>query len=530
MKHILTAIWWGCLLIIATLAPLTAQSVLYPEKPSGAGTQSSPLEVTTPAHLAWIAEMVNGGESLSGVWLAQKCDIDLSITKELNDGEGWTPIGGYVFLGGREIKVGFEGYYDGEGHTISNLYMNRPQHDYQALFGYVHKGRVANLTIHKGTVTGSENVAAAFAYTFEETISNCHVTESVVDCKAFYAGGLIGFQSDGVTEHSSAQVTIYGRDYIGGLVGWSELGRIRGCRTSGSLLSVVFNGVQPRHCGGLVGYCNKSQIDRSLCSSDLIEGGDWTGGLVGSAEQSKIRESVNLAKRITGRSYVGGIAGRTNESELSDCYSISSLQGEQYVGGVSGFATYSSTLIERLYSICEVSAIEGSSAFAIGSVLGAYGTGTVRDVLYDQTKQPDLPAIGGANQEGCKVTGKNPDEMKQQESYAGWDFSEIWTIVPAQHDGLPLLRWQMDPAWNAVDNPSELLAASPIQLITEGDACYLSVPAPLTLEVVYGIDGTALTMISRNVNSCRVALPAQARILIIVYSDGAQYHTAKCLL
>lgn len=518
------------MLLITTLAPLTAQSVLSPEAPSGDGTESSPLEVTTPAHLAWIAKMVNGGESLRGVWIAQKCDIDLAITKEINGGEGWTPIGGYVFLGGRETKVGFEGYYDGEGHTISNLYMNRPKHDYQGLFGYVQKGRVANLTIHKASVTGLENVAAAFAYTFEETISNCHVTESVVDCKAFYAGGLIGFQSDGLTEHSSAQVTIYGRDYIGGLVGWSELDRIRGCRTSGSLLSVVYNGVQPRHCGGLIGYCNKSQVERSLCSSDLIEGGDWTGGLVGSAEQSKIRESVNLAKRITGRSYVGGIAGRTNESELSDCYSISSLEGEQYVGGVSGFATYSSTLIERLYSICRVSGIEGETPFAIGSVLGAYGTGTVRDVLYDQTIQPDLPAIGGANQEGCKVMGKSPDEMKQQESYAGWDFNEVWTIVPGQHDGLPLLRWQMDPEWNAIEDPIQSSETAPIRVVTEGDACYLSLLAPLTLEAVYDVDGTALTMVTNGVNSCRVAIPAQTRILIIVYRDGDHRHTLKYLL
>lgn len=251
---------------------------------------------------------------------------------------------------------------------------------------------------------------------------------------------------------------------------------------------------------------------------------------MGSAEQSKIRESVNLAKRITGRSYVGGIAGRTNESELSDCYSISSLEGEQYVGGVSGFATYSSTLIERLYSICRVSGIEGETPFAIGSVLGAYGTGTVRDVLYDQTIQPNLPAIGGANQEGCKVMGKSPDEMKQQESYAGWNFNEVWTIVPGQHDGLPLLRWQMDPEWNAIEDPIRSSETAPIRVVTEGDACYLSLPAHLTLEAVYDVDGTAFTMGTNGVNSCRVAIPAQTRILIVVYRDGTHRHTLKYLL
>ena len=80
--------WWGYILLITTLFPLTGQSVLSPEAPSGDGTESSPLEVTTPTHLAWIAKMDNGGENLRGVWIAQKCDIDLAITKELNGGEG----------------------------------------------------------------------------------------------------------------------------------------------------------------------------------------------------------------------------------------------------------------------------------------------------------------------------------------------------------------------------------------------------------------------------------------------------------
>lgn len=530
MKSVFVKAWSVCWLLVVMLSSLMAQQELLPAEPPGEGTETSPLEVTTPAHLAWIAQMVNGGESLRGVWLAQKADIDLSITKEINAGEGWTPIGGYVFLSGREMKVGFEGHYDGEGHTISNLYMNRPKHDYQALFGYVLKGGVSNLTIYKASVTGAENVAAAFAYTFEATISNCHVTESVVDCKAFYAGGLIGFQSDGLTEHSSATVTIYGRDYIGGLIGWSELGRIRGCRTGGSLLSVVHNGVQPRHCGGLIGYCNKSQVDRSLCASDRIEGGDWTGGLVGSAEQSKIRESANVAKSIIGRSYVGGIAGRTNESELSDCYSISAIEGEQYVGGVSGFATYSSTLIERLYSVCKVSAIDAAPAFAIGSVLGAYGTGTVRDVIYDQTIQPDLPAIGGANQEGCKVVGKSPDEMKISESYPGWDFDETWMMTPSQHDGLPLLRWQLDPAWNALEQPATPHAPSPVRVATTADGIYISIVAPLVLETVYGVDGIALPIVASGSDSYRIEPSAHTSILIVVYRDGGEYHSVKCML
>lgn len=128
------------------------------------------------------------------------------------------------------------------------------------------------------------------------------------------------------------------------------------------------------------------------------------------------------------------------------------------------------------------------------------------------------------------MMGKSPDEMKQQENYAGWDFSEVWTIAPGQHDGLPLLRWQMDPEWNAIEHPIQSSKTAPIRVVTEDETCYLSLPAPLTLEAVYDIAGNALTIVSGGSNSCRIAIPAQTRSLFIVYRDGAHRHTLKYLL
>ena len=88
----------------------------------------------------------------------------------------------------------------------------------------------------------------------------------------------------------------------------------------------------------------------------------------------------------------------------------------------------------------------------------------------------------------------------------------------------------MDPEWNAIEDPIRSSETAPIRVVTEGDACYLSLPAHLTLEAVYDVDGTALTMGTNGVNSCRVAIPAQTRILIVVYRDGTHRHTLKYLL
>lgn len=305
-------------------------------------------------------------------------------------------------------------------------------------------------------------MAAAFAYTFEVTVENCHVKAPEVDCKAFYAGGLIGFQAWGQTERSSAEVTLYGRDYIGGLVGWSEMAQLRGCRARGQLLSTVYNGIQPRHCGGLIGYCNKTTVERAYCDASLIEGGEWTGGLVGSAEKSKIVESVSCCEKITGSSYVGGIAGRTNESTIRNCYTTSSVVGEQYVGGVSGFCTYSTSEIDCVYSIGKVSGASENAVF-VGAVLGGYGTGTVKNVIYDSTVNPELPAVAGPNQGECDVKPRTPEEMRQNTSYPNWDFNKIWLLSPSHNKGLPLLRWQLDPQWNSLESP---LGVESILLLT----------------------------------------------------------------
>lgn len=144
-KLVVKSLFVLSLLWSVTLA--AAGVTLAPSKPSlGSGTSAAPYQVSSPEHLAWIAEEVNKGNRLTDLYFVQVADIDLSQTKELHEGEGWMPIGGYFMIGGVRTKTGFEGYYDGAGHTVMHLYINRPESEYQALFGYVAKGAVRNLT------------------------------------------------------------------------------------------------------------------------------------------------------------------------------------------------------------------------------------------------------------------------------------------------------------------------------------------------------------------------------------------------
>ena len=73
-------------------------------------------------------------------------DIDLA-GYDGGDGNGWMPIGDdFTF---------FTGIFIGNDHVITNLTINRPDADYQGLFGYIGSGgRVENLGLEDNAVTG----------------------------------------------------------------------------------------------------------------------------------------------------------------------------------------------------------------------------------------------------------------------------------------------------------------------------------------------------------------------------------------
>ena len=70
--------------------------------------------------------------------------------------EGWAPIGYYTsFLSSSPYTATF----DGRGHTISNLYINRPSTKSIGLFGFLRSGsNLRNLGIEGGSLTGDGQV------------------------------------------------------------------------------------------------------------------------------------------------------------------------------------------------------------------------------------------------------------------------------------------------------------------------------------------------------------------------------------
>lgn len=120
-----------------------------PFRMGGGGTGISPLEITTAAQLAEIAELVNAGrlesfllnDASAKVYLKLMNDLDLSAYgQDYNGGKGWQPIGGYI----NNKVMPFKSNFDGGRYTISGLYINDSSRDYVGLFGMIESATIQN--------------------------------------------------------------------------------------------------------------------------------------------------------------------------------------------------------------------------------------------------------------------------------------------------------------------------------------------------------------------------------------------------
>lgn len=115
----------------------------------GTGTVADPYRISTGAELAWLAAQVNDGNDFSTKTVTLTNNIDLN-------NKAWTPIGNSDSV--------FAGTFDGNGHTISGLYINitgsyspaKKGRLYQGLFGCVEDGTVQNLIVTGSVTIGNE--------------------------------------------------------------------------------------------------------------------------------------------------------------------------------------------------------------------------------------------------------------------------------------------------------------------------------------------------------------------------------------
>ncbi len=193
--------------------------------------------------------------------------------------EGWEPIQAGE-LWGIVAEHLYDATFDGNGHTISNLYVNRP---------------------HSGEGAGPVGL---FGSTSDSVIRNVGLID--VNADGFtVVGGLVGI-NHGFVSDSYVTGSVSGVAALGGLVGWNA-GEITGSRFSGAVTARAGD-LETHAVGGLVGLQESGGIIAGY-SSGSVSGHEYVSGLVGGVEGGGYVVASSSSARVTGSGGVGGLAG-----------------------------------------------------------------------------------------------------------------------------------------------------------------------------------------------------------------------------
>lgn len=238
--------------------------------------------------------------NLAGYY-ALGADIDASATSGWNSSAGFAPVG--------NSSTKFTGVFDGLGHTITGLTINRPATSYVGLFGYAYGADILNVGLTGGSVTGSSYVGSFAGRSESAAITNSYNTGNVMGSGS-YVGGLAGYYY-GNDSHTASAYNSYNTGDVTGSV---------------------------NYVGGLVGYLSANGDAGEVYSSyntGSVTGGSYVGGLAGRLGGTQIYDSYNTGS-VSGGSYVGGLVGY-NVNTISKSYSTGSVTGSTYVGGLVGY-------------------------------------------------------------------------------------------------------------------------------------------------------------------------------------------------
>ncbi|GHU96806.1 hypothetical protein FACS1894156_8200 [Bacteroidia bacterium] len=263
MKNLLKTL----LLLATTLAATThyaAAETAAAAPAAGTGAAATPYQIANLANLRWLSQT----PAAWGAHFVQTANIDAAETGTWNydaataSYKGFSPIGNYQVYAyehmvGHSVTttvveegIKFTGSYNGNGHTISNLYVNCIDGLNAGLFGYVDGVTLTGVGMLNVNITGQQ-AGGLVGFGNNSTITQCYTTGLVA--RRIYANGVLGTTT------------------TGGLVGGSRDGVITQCYSS-------CRGAG----GGLIGFLN-NEYSPSSSLKNCYATGSVSGSLVGRA-------------------------------------------------------------------------------------------------------------------------------------------------------------------------------------------------------------------------------------------------------
>lgn len=277
---------------------------------SGSGTEREPYIVADAAQLAYLSELVAGGDAFAGKYVALGADIYLG-------GHEWTPIGSYG-----EDGYAFAGSFDGKGYTVYGMTVVMT-----AGAGETHAAGLF------GAVCGSrdDDAGATLATEVKNVrVSGFSITLSSSDGAAFYAGGLVGHariaEIYGCAADGRISVASSGASRVGGLIGAIEdtnkFGSVCDCS---AYVSISATG-GAHTAAGFVGYAEMCDISYCVAVSEIASSGSGAGFAV-CGERGDFSHCFAQTTADVEGSFAACVSGG-RERDITDClYGSSSLVG-----------------------------------------------------------------------------------------------------------------------------------------------------------------------------------------------------------
>ncbi len=380
---------------------LVAPSTIQPAEAfaGGTGTESDPYQIATAEQLALLYENTrrlgkDETETLGSstarynfptAWYVLTADIALNDTTDFDQWAekapeyGWQPI------------QTFRGHFDGQGHTISGLYIYNTEVDTNVgLFGSLYDADVCGLTLDHCRIMDCAGASTAGllvgSYDFS-TVENCAVTASqLVSLSATFSsslGGIAGIMNAG-SEKSRAQNP--DRETV-----------LRRCSFSGSIKATDSTGLGGACVGGVVGTFYCGTIERCTTEGELSVPGGNLGGIVGWVEGVAVHGASGAA--------------------ITDCSNRCTLHGtDKYsiVGGIIGSlsnssAADSSVEVQNCVNQGAVCA-DAAGAESTGGLIGMVYSGTKNSIAVVKDCRNEA-AITGQNDVGGLVGDLDPVQM-----------------------------------------------------------------------------------------------------------------------
>lgn len=272
--------------------------------------------ITTKDQLFGLASLVNTGTNFEGKTI--KLDADIAVNTGDSAAWGttpptdiWTPIG-------TGTASAFKGTFDGNGKTISGIYINGGNTDYIGLFGYTDGATIKNLRLTNSYITSTANgVGSVVAYANAGiTLENVY-SDAIISVSGKTIGGLVAQVQN--REKGSDVATIKNSCYAGtinhsNLVDKTALGGFVGTATHGTLniqnasfvgiMNCTYQGTAEAivaHLGGILGVTqgkNVINISNTLSAGILNMNGNnvimnGTGSVVGYLNSSTYNNIIN---------------------------------------------------------------------------------------------------------------------------------------------------------------------------------------------------------------------------------------------